>query len=261
MVKTVKYNSIEMKYGVFGEGKKSFVIIPGLSATPVTDSIGAIEKMYASFTSDYTIYIFDRRSNLPSEYSIHEMAEDTYAVLQHIGVEKAFVYGVSQGGMIALDLAISHPGFADKLIIASSTDKFSAEKDSIIKNWISLAEKHDGKGLFVAFAKGIYSPDKFETVKNVFSMLGEQITEKQLDDFAVLARAILSFDLSDRISEIKAPTLAVSDKGDVIMGIEPAKRIAEATGGEYYVYTEGYGHAVYDEAPDFSRRIFEFLQK
>ena len=46
------------------------------------------------------------------------MADDQAAAMQILGIDKASVLGVSQGGMIAQYLAIDHPGMVEKLILA-----------------------------------------------------------------------------------------------------------------------------------------------
>ena len=59
------------------------------------------------------------RSTAP--YSLRDMAEDGFALLDHLGVARAHVCGVSMGGMIAQTMAIAHPDRVLSLISIMST--------------------------------------------------------------------------------------------------------------------------------------------
>ena len=58
------------------------------------------------FVEEYTIYIFVRRTNAKEGYTIRNMADDTATVIRKIGIKNANVFGASQGGMIAMYMAV-----------------------------------------------------------------------------------------------------------------------------------------------------------
>ena len=80
-IKTANTNGIEMRYFSFGSGPKNMVIIPGLDVTSVTNVAGLVSNQYSDFHEDYTVYVIDRRTNLPNPYSIEQMAEEVGADL------------------------------------------------------------------------------------------------------------------------------------------------------------------------------------
>ena len=72
--------------------------------------------------SKYRVIAFDNRGSGESDtppvgYSIHDMALDSLAVLWAAGERSAHVYGVSMGGVIAQELAITHPDSVDRLVL------------------------------------------------------------------------------------------------------------------------------------------------
>jgi 3-oxoadipate enol-lactonase len=58
------------------------------------------------------------RSNVPpTPWSIADMAGDAVAILDAASVDRAHVFGVSMGGLIAQELALSHPDRVDRLVL------------------------------------------------------------------------------------------------------------------------------------------------
>ena len=108
---SVPIGNTEMYYVSFGHGEKSFVILPGLSDGLATVKDKALLRAapYRHYMEKYTVYLFSRKNDMPEGYSIRDMASDQARAMQTLGIERAAVMGVSQGGMIAQYLAIDIP--------------------------------------------------------------------------------------------------------------------------------------------------------
>lgn len=76
-ISSITTEGITMRYMKFGTGPGTMVILPGLAVKSVLLSADAIANQYKSVTEDFTIYLFDRREELPDNYTIEQMAEDT----------------------------------------------------------------------------------------------------------------------------------------------------------------------------------------
>ena len=117
----IKIDDTDMDYISFGNGNKSLVIIPGLgdALKTVKGSAVTFALMYKLFAKDYKVYVFSRKNKLKQDCSTRDMATDLADVMNQLNITKAFVLGVSQGGMIAQYLAIDYPELVEKLVLAA----------------------------------------------------------------------------------------------------------------------------------------------
>ncbi len=259
-VKTVSAGDMEMEYAVFGSGEKSFVILPGLSVHSVMGSADAIAEAYQDFSEEYTVYVFDRAKDIKSGYTVRDMAGDTAAAMQELNIAEADVFGASQGGMIALYLAIDHPELVHKMILGSTLAKANDTCRQVIGEWIQLAETKDEEGLLASFADNVYSEATLKAYRETLISSNLGISDEEYQRFIILAEACRTFDCSDEISAIQCPVLVLGAEGDRVVTVEGSKQIADALGCEIHLYDDSYGHGVYDEAADYKQRCLDFLR-
>ena len=81
-----------------------------------------------------------RRSTAP--YLLADMAEDTFGLLDHLGIESAHVVGVSMGGMIAQTMAIEQPERVRSLVSMLSTTGNRRIGVPALKTWGLLFAAH-----------------------------------------------------------------------------------------------------------------------
>ena len=108
-IETVHTDTFSMNFFRFGRGEETLVILPGLSVQSVMGVADAVAAAYQPLADVFTVYVFDRRTELPASYSVREMARDTATAFQMLGLKKVCLFGASQGGMIALVIAVEHP--------------------------------------------------------------------------------------------------------------------------------------------------------
>ena len=252
-------NDIEMKYARFGSGKKALVILPGLSIKSVADSAADVEKAYRRFEEEYTVYLFDRRANAENGYTLKCMADDTAAVMRRLGIEKADVFGASQGGMIAMYLAAYHPELVDRMVLGSTTARISDGFRRVYQTWIELAKARDKEALASAFADSVYSEKMLQLYRDILIRDLSDCTDQDLEHFVVLAKALDTLSIHDDLNRIQCQTLVLGSEGDRVVGADAQRDIAAQLGCALHMYEPVYGHAVYDEAPDYLDRMAAFL--
>lgn len=259
----VTAGDVTMKYFKFGYGKGIFVILPGLSVQSVMDSAEAVAEAYKMLQKDYTVYVLDRRENLPNRYVIEDMARDTAAVMRELGLKDVNLFGASQGGMMAMVIAIENPDLVESLILGSTSSHVGKEQYSIIDHWITLAKSGKVKELYLDFGEKLYPPDIFEQYRGYLLEAAEGVQEYELNRFIILAQSIQGFDVTSRLDGIRCPVLIIGEFADEVLGsdatMEIAEKIEEMTDTNLFLYN-GYGHAAFDTAPNYKKKIKDFLE-
>lgn len=261
-IRTVHTDGFSMDYFSFGRGKRTLVILPGLSIQSVMGAADAVAEAYQSLEDRFTIYVFDRRRELPEVYSVRDMARDTAAAFQNLGLKKVCLFGASQGGMIAQVIAIEHPELVGKMALGSTSAHVQPAQFRVLENWIRLAREKDAEGLYLSFGREIYPPKVFEQARETLTAAAKSVTEEDLARFICLAEGTRDFNVADELHKIQCPVLAVGVYEDGVLDADATMEIAENLDdrGDFRLYMYvGYGHAAFDTAPDYRKRLLDFF--
>ncbi len=261
-IETAKTAEFSVNYIRFGRGERTLVILPGLSVQSVMKDADAIAESFASVHDEFTFYMLDRRNELPEEYSVYDIARDSAAVISELGLKDIYLFGASQGGMIAMTIAIEYPELVKKLAIASTSSNVTEEQFATLNQWVELAKKGDKTGLYLSFGENIYPEAVFEQFRDYFIDVSKTVTDEELKRFIILASGIKDFNVTDRLKEIQCPVLTTGTAEDLVLDSDATMEIAENLDHKddfkLYMYT-GFGHASFDTAPDFKNRLFDFF--
>lgn len=256
----VDISSGKLNYIAFGTGQKNLIIIQGLNVRDVKGTGASLTLMYKIFEKDYRVYFFDRRNVVKEGLTNWELAEDIYCAMKVLNITSADVFGVSQGGMIALALTLEHPKCINKLVLGVTSSRANENIKKVVNKWISCALNKDYITINKETFSLMYTEKYLRKYKLFMPFLIRMIKPGDFNRFAILASAIVNFDCYDRLNEIKCPVLVLGGEKDMITTAKASIEIAEKLGCEIYMYPE-FGHAAYDEAKDFNGRIYEFLSK
>lgn len=259
-IQKVSANGAQIEYFKYGAGKRTLVVLPGLAVKSVLLYKDMVADALGLFGDGFEVYVFDRRLNLPESYSVEDMAKDYIAAFEVLGLKDVAIYGISQGGMIALTLTLLRPDLVSALVLGSTSARVSEASRPVIKEWNTLAEAKDEKGLIDSFIKYVYSPAFVDQFGSMIADSLKGITDEEYRRLAILTGKMNEYDVYSRLGEIKCPTLILGGDEDAVLGKTAAAELSEIKGSELYVF-KGYGHAVYDENPEFKERANEFLIK
>lgn len=258
---TLNIGNTTMDYIRFGSGQRTLVMLPGLGdgLRSMKGTALPMAFMYREFCKDFTVYAFSRKNELPEGYTTRDMAKDQAEAMAQLGIEKADIFGVSMGGMIAQHLAIDYPEKVNKLILTVTSARPNPILTESIDEWVALAKRGDHAGFMDSNLQRIYSDGYYRRNKWLAPIVGKLTKPKTYDRFFVQANACLIHDAYESLHKIKAPTLVVGGEQDKALGGDPSKEIAARIPGAQLRMYEQWGHGLYEEAKDFNQVIVDFL--
>lgn len=259
---SVLVGNSEMDYISFGKGNKNLIILPGLGdgLSTVKGMAFVFSMLYRIYAKEFTVYVFSRKNHLQEGYSTREMAKDQAEAMITLGISKAHILGVSQGGMIAQYLAIDYPALVDKLVLAVTSSKPNEITVKAVGAWIEMARRGNFKELMIDTAEKSYSETYLKKYRCFYPLLGKIGKPKSFERFLIQADSCIRHNAYAELSKIVCPAFVIGGNCDKIVGTGSASEIADKiNGSELFIY-DGLGHALYEEAKDFNVRVLEFLK-
>ncbi|HEV2685946.1 MAG TPA: alpha/beta fold hydrolase, partial [Actinomycetota bacterium] len=203
---SVDSGGAEIYYETAGEGDP-LVMIMGLGA----DSRGWAMQTNV-FAERYQLVLIDNRgvgksSVPPGPYTIKQMAADTLAVMDDVGIERPHVLGVSLGGAIAQELALAAPERVRSLALGSTWAGPTDWRSRIRATQLGILHSEGVEALVRFRMLFIFSPVLFQTAPALMTVIEKTMAETALDGYLQQVDAAETHDARARLGEITAPTL------------------------------------------------------
>lgn len=261
-------NGINLYYQVHGQGEP-LVMIQGFG--------GGHEGWFfqtRAFRERFRVVVFDNRGigksdRSPGPYTIDTMAGDTIGLMDSLGIEKAHILGISLGGIVAQEVAISHPGRVMKLVLACT---HTGEGD--------IGDVHPDMLKAIGVAEGSMEPDlssvdMMETMGTIVSLAFSRRLYRMI--LVPLARyqmrrvgpgayleqleAVVGHTTAERLPQVQSPTLVIAGSEDRIVSPRSSEDIARRIPNAKLVMVEGGSHAFNIEMRGrFNREVLDFLR-
>lgn len=257
----IELNGINLNYELNGQGH-AVVFINGL-----TMDVNGWFLQVSAFSERYRVLRYDCRGQGQSDkpdmdYSQEMHADDLSDLMDKLGIRRAHVIGISNGGMIAQHFTIKHPEKVGALVLVDTCSYIDTLLDLMIKIWITASEVGGSEMRYDVALPLIFSEDFIK--KNYNNMLiMKEFNVKNNPPRAIinLANACLKHNIADRISEIKAPTLIVFGEEDILIPSKYSKILHEKIQGSEFVVLKNCGHVPPLEKPDeFNNIVLNFLK-
>lgn len=199
-------------------------------------------------------------------YSMEIMASDVRELLRKLNVERAHIGGASMGGMVTLQLALAYPDVVNSIMLVDSYPHTPKAILPAIEKWISDTQEMGYARVMETFnddySEALFS-SRFYQQNPRFSTFDTRLVLSNLmpdPAFIGCCRAILEFNVLNRLHEITAPALIVTPNEG--LAYEEGLRMAERMPNAELWTPEGVGHSVHVEIPvEFNQRVLGFLKK
>ena len=256
----LQLGATQIDYITFGSGKQPLILIQGLNTRGIHGAGPSLAYMYRIFARDYTVYLFDRRPDVPEGITVRDLASDIAAAMDTLGLTNADIFGASQGGMIAQYLAIDRPDLVRKLVLAVTLSRTNDTVTTVIQNWVDWAQQGLMKQLITDMAEKMYSDAYLRRYRPLLPLLTILQKPRDVHRFVVLAKACLTCNAYEELERISCPVFVIGGGQDKVVGSGASEEIARKLRCKVHIY-QHLGHAAYEEAPDFNKRVYEFLQE
>ncbi len=259
----IRMRDNHMDYVVFGKGSRNLILIPG-----VGDGLKTIRGMalpfailYRRYAKDYRVYVFSRKAKLSRGTTIRDMARDQARAMKCLGIEKADVIGVSQGGMIVQHLALEYPQLVDRIVLAVTLPKTGGILLRQVRQWIRCLDRREYQDLVQIMIGQMYSRKYYAKMEWMSPLLAVLLSHMSKERFRIMCQAAATHDLTGKLNRIRAKTLVIAAGKDRVVGTAGGRRLAEEIPDAELLIFENAEHGVYDEDKEFHLKILEFLKR
>ena len=180
--------------------------------------------------------------NTDDPFTYWDLADDLTGLLDHLGIEKAVIGGMSQGGFVALRFALQHPERVSALLLVGT--QAGVEDPEKVATYQMMLDVWETEGLNDQLAETIAAI----VLGNEWPGRQPWIAKWRQKPRSLLRQAFQALvsreDIHDRLGEIKAPAMVIHGTADAAIDIERAERLSSGLANcKPLIAIEGGGHA------------------
>jgi class 3 adenylate cyclase len=238
-------------YQVVGDGPFDLVYVPGfLSHLEWNWEHPPYARFLRRLASFSRLILFDKRGTGMSDPvaeipTLEERMDDIRAVLDAVGSERAALFGVFEGGPIAVRFGADYPERTSALALYASLAKFTQDAEypwgwspAAIQIYLSASEASWGSGEGAELlAPSLTSDDAY---RRWFARLVRQAASPGMA--LKLVEMNTAIDVRHVLPEIRVPTLVVHRSGDLLVDAGHSAYLAEHIRGARHVELPGSDH-------------------
>lgn len=238
----------------------ALLLAPSLGTT-----LAMWDELASALAQRYRVVRFDIRGHGGSPVpdgpsSIEALAADVVALADSLDLARFGFVGLSLGGAIGQVLALDHPDRVGCLVLCCTGPKFADPQ-----TWHDRAALVRAEGMAPLAAPTTerwFTPafrgERPDEVDRIIGML----TSTSPDGYAACCDALASYDVTDRLGSIAAPTRVVAGAEDPVSGPEVAERMVAAIPGSDLVILDGVSHIANVAAPrQFNEAVLDHLDR
>ncbi len=263
---------LQIAYQEFGTGPVDLVLIPGfVSHVEIAWEEPMLARFLTRLSSFARVIFFDKRGTglsdpapMASFLDLERRAEDIVAVMNAVGSREAVLYAWSEGGPLSILFAAGNPERVRGLILSGTTAKFAAEPGYpgvdpwLMESFITACEEDWGNGTAFEFFAPSLGQDR--RTRGWWARYQRFCCSPGM--VASSVRMHLEFDGRPLLERIKAPTLVLHHRDDLIIPFECGRYLADNIPGATLCELDGMDHLYWIGNQDFLLgRIMTFIDQ
>jgi pimeloyl-ACP methyl ester carboxylesterase len=250
----IMINGINLSFDEYGSGKP-VVLVTGSGARGRMWTLHQVPTLTAA---GYRVITIDNRGMPPTDvceggFTINDMVDDTFGLIEHLGIGPCRIVGFSLGAMIVQELLLAYPDCVSQAVLMATRGRTDALRAAFAAADLALRES------------GIVLPPRYAAVVHATQFLspGTQNNESQIQDWLDVfemslsdpaTRSQLGVELMDnrleQYQKIKCPCLVMGFQDDLIAPPHLCREVAEHIPDCRYEEIASCGHYGYLEQPD-----------
>lgn len=260
----VRVGQIELFYEEEGQGDP-VVWIHGLG---IDHQVWALQ--ISTFAQHFRCLAFDNRDTgesdrSPDRYTMKTLVDDTIGLMDALAIDRAHIVGLSMGGAIAQELAITHPARVNRLVLVSTYTSSDRRGADVLNSFALMRTRFSPEEYARATMPWVFSYDEYQIpglVDLAIARFEDDPHFPSADVYTRQVEAALSHFSEDRLSRIAAPTLIVAGDEDLMTPMRFTRTLHERIPGAKLAVIPGAGHAlILTRAGEFNRLALSFLQE
>ena len=197
-------------------------------------------------------------------WTMGTMADDVVAVLDHAGVDGAFIVGISMGGMIAQHVALRHPSRVRGLVLLATTAGFllgALPEAAALTRLLSLP--FGGPRAAKNLTRLLLPESKWHLAKEIFRDWPDAMRDAPTapGTFAAHLFAASTHLVTRRLRDIRCPAIVVAGAHDALIPLRNAEVLARKIPNAELEVMADSGHAVFADDRELVRRMVVRLEK
>ena len=269
VVQTIKYcrepDGVRIAYAISGIGP--FLVKSGnwMNHLEYDWESPIWRHVFRGLSRAHTLIRYDARGNGMSDWDVDTLSLDAWVtdletVVDAVGIERFPLLGISQGGPVAVAYSVRHPERVSHLILYGAfalggKKRAPAEKEmrEAMATLMRLGWGADNPSFRQMFTAR-FIPGGTHEQAEYFNDLQLKTTSPECA--ARYFDVVGDFDITDLLSEVKAPTLVMHVREDQIVPFEAGRQLAAGIPGAHFIALPGRNHLFLEHEPA-SDRFFE----
>ncbi|WP_369371213.1 alpha/beta fold hydrolase [Promicromonospora sp. Populi] len=189
-----------------------------------------------------------------------DLADDVAGLVRALGVGPVHVAGISMGGAVAQELAITHPELVEKMVLVAPWSAVPPSTAATLEILERARASEDRRLFNLTLQRLIWTPDWIDAHAAELAAGLDDAPAMSVGAFADQVHACATVDTHARLGTVRTPTLVTWGERDVFIAPELSAATASAIdGAETAVFSTGHVHH-WEELARFNQTVEEWLR-